>query len=440
MKEHFFALADRVVSSLTGEEGFIATLAGEDTDFVRFNRGRVRQAGGVSQAALGIRFFRGRRSVDGTVWISGAREEDDARVRTLVTDLRATLDAVPDDPYFLVCTDGGVFESPMAGEVLNPHEAVSAIADAAGERDLVGIWSSGKMFRGLASSYGKRAWRETASFVFDWSVYLTGDKAAKSSFAGTTWNEAALVERFARMDHELAVLARPARVVKPGEYRAYLSPTALNEIFDVLSWTGFGKKSQETKQSPLLRLVDGSASFSDRLAVRENMAGGIAPRWNAGGFEKPDATELIRAGKHVSSLVSPRSAKEYDVPTNGADDGETPTSLDVDAGELALADAAKTVGDGVYVNNLWYLNFSDRAQGRITGMTRFATFLVEKGELVCPLAVMRFDDSVFRLFGEGLVGFTREREFLPSTSTYGQRSTASAHLPGAVVDALRFTL
>jgi len=232
---------------------------------------------------------------------------------------------------------------------------------------------------------------------------LSGDKAAKSSFAGTVWNPAAITERFVRMDLELAVLARPPRTVPPGAYRAYLSPTAMAEIFDVLSWTGFGKKAQETKQSPLLRLAEGSVSFSPRLTIRENMAGGIAPRWNAGGFEKPAATDLVREGKLVGSLVSPRSSKEYGVETNGADDGESPTSLDVDAGALALADAAKVVGDGVYVNNLWYLNFSDRAQGRITGMTRFATFLVERGELVCPLAVMRFDDSVFRLFGEGLV-------------------------------------
>ena len=34
---------------------------------------------------------------------------------------------------------------------------------------------------------------------------------------------------------------------------------------------------------------------------------------------------------------------------------------------------------GIYVNNLWYLNYSDRPAGRITGMTRFATLWVEEG-------------------------------------------------------------
>lgn len=40
---------------------------------------------------------------------------------------------------------------------------------------------------------------------------------------------------------------------------------------------------------------------------------------------------------------------------------------------------------------LWYLNFSDRPGGRITGMTRFASFWVEDGRIVAPLNVMRFD-------------------------------------------------
>jgi len=34
----------------------------------------------------------------------------------------------------------------------------------------------------------------------------------------------------------------------------------------------------------------------------------------------------------------------------------------------------------------------------------------------------------------------RERELLPDSSTYGERQTSSARLPGALVSALRFTL
>jgi predicted Zn-dependent protease len=95
---------------------------------------------------------------------------------------------------------------------------------------------------------------------------------------------------------------------------------------------------------------------------------------------------------------------------------------------------------GLYIPNLWYLNLSDRPAGRITGMTRFATFWVERGRISAPVTPMRFDDSVYRMLGSELAALTRTAEMLPDPSTYGERSTSSARLPGALLKALRFTL
>ena len=73
-------------------------------------------------------------------------------------------------------------------------------------------------------------------------------------------------------------------------------------------------------------------------------------------------------------------------------------------------------------------------------MTRFGTFWVEGGRIAAPVKPLRFDDTVYRMLGGSLVGLTRERELLLSTSTYEERSTASTLLPGALIDSLRFTL
>jgi predicted Zn-dependent protease len=96
--------------------------------------------------------------------------------------------------------------------------------------------------------------------------------------------------------------------------------------------------------------------------------------------------------------------------------------------------------NGIYINNLWYLNYSDRAACRLTGMTRFATFWVEKGEIVAPLSVMRFDDTLYHILGEHLTALTAEREFIMETDTYENRSTSSTRLPGALVEKLILTL
>ena len=77
---------------------------------------------------------------------------------------------------------------------------------------------------------------------------------------------------------------------------------------------------------------------------------------------------------------------------------------------------------------------------RLTGMTRFASFWVEGGRIVAPVDVMRFDDSVFRLLGQELVGLTSERELLVNSDSYHQRNANSMRLPGAVVREMAFTL
>ena len=94
---------------------------------------------------------------------------------------------------------------------------------------------------------------------------------------------------------------------------------------------------------------------------------------------------------------------------------------------------------GVYINNVWYLNYSDRTACRITGMTRFVTFWVENGVIQAPLNVMRFDETLYRMLGEKLLALTTERELILDPSTYGERSTASSRMPGAIVDDFTFT-
>jgi len=73
-------------------------------------------------------------------------------------------------------------------------------------------------------------------------------------------------------------------------------------------------------------------------------------------------------------------------------------------------------------------------------MTRFASFWVEGGIIQAPLSVMRFDESIYRMFGGRLLGLTGERDFMLDPSTYHQRSTDSSRLPGALVEDFTFTL
>jgi predicted Zn-dependent protease len=438
VKDHFFGLTDRLNGVLRADETLLCSLDAERSDFVRFNRGRVRQAGSVQQRFLSVRLVRERRQATATITLGGDGE-DWALARGALTRLRDGLADLPEDPWLLVAEAPVSTEAVRRGRLAPAEEVVQQVVGGAAGRDLVGFLASGTIYRGFANSFGQRNWHAVDGFNLEWSLFLAGDKAVKTGYAGFEWEPATFIAKLEAAAAELELLALPPRSLEPGEYRAYLGPRALDELFGLLAWSGFSARARATKQSPLLRMEHG-ATLSPKVTLLENTAAGIAPPFQGDGFVKPATVALIADGRPGAALVSPRSAKEYGLETNAANGRETPESLDLAAGGLAADDALAALGTGLRIGNLWYLNFSDRPAGRITGMTRFATFWVEGGRIVAPVGPMRFDDTIYRMLGDNLIDLTRDRELLLDSSTYGERSTASSRLPGALLRSVKFTL
>jgi len=436
MKDRFFEAAQRLFGRLKAGELLLCGLSGERSDFVRFNRGKVRQAGSVEQGYVSVRLVRERRQAVATVVFSEELERD---ADGALADLRASLDGLPEDPWLLVNETPHSGESVRRGRLAAPEAIVEQAVGAAAGLDFVGIYAGGTLCRGFASSLGQRNWHEVDSFHFDWSLYLEADKAVKSSYAGFDWEDRDFEAKLGQAASQLAFLSEGQRTVVPGEYRAYLAPAAMEELMGMMSWGGFSARARATRQSPLLRMQEG-AHLSPALTLVEDTAGGVGPGFQGDGFPKPDKVVLVDRGRLGDALVSPRSAREYGLANNAANAGEAPEALAMAGGDLDEQQALAALGDGLYIGNLWYLNYSDRPAGRITGMTRFATFLVENGRIAAPVAPARFDDSIYRMLGDNLAGLTRSRDLLLSTSTYGERSTDSMRLPGALLSRLRFTL
>jgi predicted Zn-dependent protease len=440
VKDGFFELADYAIGQLRGSEALLANFCGEASDFVRFNHARVRQAGSVTQASLRLTLIDQGRRLHTTLTVAFDQPSDHAAIGLAIQTMRSELPSLPIDPFLLYATDVNSSNRERRGRLPDAGEAVDCVIAGAGGADLVGIFASGPVFRGFANSMGQRNWHRVDSFQLDWSVFLTGDKAVKSSFASETWNAPEVTLRIQSSREQVKYLTTPARAIEPGQYRAFLTPAAMDELIGMLSWDGVSARSQLTRQSVLQKLVDHEATLSRKITLRENTAEGLAPSFDDTGFSRPPSVALITAGTHSGALACARTAKEYGVPANGASEEESMQSSDLDGGTLPMSYSLAALDRGILVANLWYLNFSDRSSGRITGMTRFATFWVEGGRIAAPLNVMRFDDSIYRMLGSELEGLTREREWIQSRSTYGQRSVESSRLPGALLSSLTLTL
>ncbi len=436
----FDDLVTWITSRLTGDEVLLAHLEGEDSEFVRFNHGAVRQATSVHQRHLRLELVRGTRHVTGSLSLAQDPEADRPRLARLLEVLREQLGAVPPDPHLHYATEAASSERLDTGELPDAGDTVGIIRDRAGSHDLVGVYAAGDSFVGFANSLGQRNWFETTTFNLDWSLYLHHDKAAKNLYAGRRWDDGEFASRLEWSRRQLDALARPPLDPGPGEYRVYLAPAALREITDMLAWGGFSEKAHRTRRTPLLRMITEGVTLHPSVTISEDTAGGVAPDFQAEGFRRPERVVLVEQGRYRGTLVSPRTAREYGVETNGAENHEAPLSLTMHPGELATDRVLDALGTGLYVGNLWYLNFSDRAACRTTGMTRFATFWVDGGEIVAPVQVLRFDDTAYHLLGDRLEALTDTTETILDSSTYGGRSMESARLPGALVSAMRFTL
>ncbi len=440
MQTYFYQLADFIQTLLKADETTLANLSAEESNFVRFNKSAVRQAGSVKQIGLTVALIAHKRRAESRLTLSGNREDDEGLVSAALDTLRRDLGDLPEDPYLLYNLTPQSSERVGQSALPSDAEMLEQILTAGRGKDLVGLFASGAIYKGFANSLGQRNWHRIDNFNCEWCLYHTADKAVKSSYAGTHWQAAEFEKKMAMASTQLSILQRPAKSLTPGQYRAYLSPTALNEIVGLLSWGGFGIKSQRNKQSPLIKLEDGSAMLHSSISLIENAKDGVAPGFQGDGFLKAASVALIQNGKHAGALISPRSAREFSIDTNGANSTEAPESLEMAAGNLAHQDVLKTLDTGIMIGNLWYLNYSDRATCRMTGMTRFATFWVENGEIVAPLNVMRFDDSAYRMLGENLLALTSERDWILDSGSYGERSTGSSRLPGALVKDFSLTL
>src|SRR5919201_879802 len=126
MQDYFYALADTITALLQGDEIYTCTFRGEDSDFVRFNRSAVRQAGTVAQRFLSVDLIRGQRHAAADVALAGNLEEDRAHVAQVIEELRGQLPYLPEDPHLLYATD--VQSSVHQGENRLPDRAAAVAA------------------------------------------------------------------------------------------------------------------------------------------------------------------------------------------------------------------------------------------------------------------------------------------------------------------------
>ena len=441
MREYFENITRELFKNIKSNELLIINFDAEESKFVRLNKGKIRQAGSVKQISMTLSLStKDKRNLKSYVRLNGSFERDISTLIKTLNYLRRELPDLPKDPYMMFSTSVHSTEISSEKQSTSDEVILEHILNSATKLDLVGIFSSGSIYTGLANSLGQKNWHEDYSFSFDYSIYNKNNNAIKLNYSSKKWNKDDYDFILNKGIEKLAILSNTEKKITTGEYRVYLEPSALNEIIDMMAWGGFSYKSNKIGTSPLHLLNKKERKLNELVSIDENIKDGLSANFNSDGFIKPEEISMIKKGEFRESLTSPRSSLEYSVVHNAASPSEYPSSIDMRAGSISDDKILETIDNGIYISNLWYLNFSDRNNGRMTGLTRFGCFLVENGKLTAPINTMRFDDSVYSMLGDNLIGLTSSRELLIDSGTYEERSTSSARLPGAIVNNFKMTL
>jgi predicted Zn-dependent protease len=438
-EKEFRSLSSFLFGKLQAGEELALNFQAEDSLFLRFNGAKVRQGTQVFQQTLEGEFHGGAKTVKFSFPLSGDAQNDRELALDQLELARSEAAELPDDPFQVAFANKGESREAFGGELLAPEKATERVCSLAKGHDFVGIYAGGPIVIATANSHGQFHFFATENFSVDYSLF-DGPKAVKSAYASAQWSDEKFRQSVSSSAERLTLLKKPVQNVERGQYRVYMAPDAVSSLVNILSWGALSFSAYKRGLSPLQKWIDGEESLSPLFSLEENFTLGGMPRFNSLGEVAPARLPLIEKGKRRNLLCSSRSAKEFGGESNQAEPHEVLRSPDLAAGELEEKDILARLGTGLYLSNLHYLNWSDRRSARVTGMTRYACFWVEKGAIVGPIRDLRFDESLYRVFGSELEAVTKEREVLPDTSTYERRQPGLSRAPGILLKNFTFTL
>ena len=440
MEQIFNKISDKLYSDLKKDENLTLSLHGENSQFLRVNNAKVRQTGLVNNADLAFDFIYNNRNCQGQITLSGDYEIDYQRATDELNRLRAEIVQLPEDPFVVLPENTGSTRESKTANGLKADQAVDALLPVMAGADLVGIWSSGRIFSGSSNSAGQKHWFETDTYSLDFSLVNKDHKMVKGTFAGSNWDQFKYETYVKDAKKKLELMNKKPVKMKPGKYRTWFESKAVADFLSMFSWQGVSEANIRQGSSAFIKMRDEGTKLSPLFSLSEDFRPGLVPRFNERGEIAPESLSIIEKGNLVNTMVSSRTAKEYKVDSNNATGEEYLRASIMAIGSLTDENVLQELGTGLFLSNLHYLNWSDNIGGRITGLTRYACFWVENGEIVGPIETMRFDDTIYNLFGDELKAVGDNVKINPEVETYEGRQYGNITCPGMLVKSFELTL
>lgn len=394
-------ITNAILARSSADQTEVVILAGADA-LTRFANSTIHQNVAVTDTEVRIRVVLGSR-----VGVATTNNLDEEALAQTLENAMAIARLLPENPDFKslpgpqTLPKATAFSEATAG--CTPEDRAKRVGIICMKARSDGIIASGALSTstleiGVENSLGTYAYFPTT--YADINTVIMGDTSAGYASALALDINDLDFEAIGSEAVQKCLRSKDPRPLDPGTYTVILEPYAVQDFIQMMSYTGFSALAMQEGRSFMVGKID-QQIVDPRISVWDD---GQDPA----GIPIPFDFEGVP--KHRVDLIEKGIARGvvYDSYHAGKEDGKTstghalpapntfgplPINLFFSPGSSTLEDMIQSTKRGVYVTRFHYTRPVEPTKVVITGMTRDGTFLIENGEITCPVKNLRFTQS-----------------------------------------------
>ena len=409
-----------------------------ETDFLRFYQSQINYNISKTSISLSTTIYKGKKSYSFSL-----KDPTKKILQNKIDDVLKLIDQLPEDPDFVDLEDD--LSKSAEKEKINNIEKVSL------DKKIEIL----EKFSTAVEPYGFKIY---GTFICNYrTLYIVNsnglDKREISSpiylecKAVNQKNEVTVLEayggeRFENFNEEEfssnlveKVKAATGEVVdvESGEYEVVLAPRCIGEYFMFLE-SSIHAQSLDSKQSFFEGKIDEKV-FPENVTITDdpNHPELINFDYNEDGHIY-NKLPVIEKGVFKNFFVDNYYGHKLKMKKNGAEGA----ALVMKTGNKDLSEMIGSIKKGLYISSLHYMNFINRKETSITGLTRDGTFLIEDGKITKVVNNLRFTENISDII-KGITDIENKSYTIPYSSNYGEFGIYSARMPHVKVNGFKIS-
>ena len=409
-----------------------------ETDFLRFYQSQINYNIYKTSVSLSTTMYKGKKSYSFSL-----KNPNRVRLIEKIEEVKMIIDKLPEDPDFIDLEDD--LTKSKEKEKINNIEKVSLdkkidilqkITEAIEPFDfkIYGTFICNYRTLYIINSNGLNKCEICSPIFLEVkAVSNKNEVTVLETYGGENFNTFD-VERFTK-DLATKVEAAAGEIVdvEPGEYEVVLAPRCIGDYLMYLE-SSMSAHSLDAKMS----FFEGKLNkkvFPENITLTDDPEHPdlINFDYNHDGhiYKK---LPIIEKGVFKNFMVDNYYGRKLKMKKNGAEGA----GLVMETGNKTRGELIDSIKKGLYISSLHYMNFINRKETSVTGLTRDGTFLIENGKLTKAVNNLRFTEKISDVIN-GITDIENRSYTIPSSSNYGEFEIYSTKMPHVKVKGFKIS-